>query len=216
MEGLIQRINSIQLSSQQRIGQGRFREVYGIGDGLCIKILKPIILKSYGAGVSIPIPGRLYTLLKYRVADINETEYANYQKVMYLVPTELHHYFGHLHGVIQTAAYGSVLAAEMITNSDGSISRDLHHEVVHEQEFWQGIDAVSQTFRELNIPHFGIGSGNFVVRRNADHGLHPVLIDYKKIGANFFPFQPWNYLSYCSSRKVDRIFERLKEKFSQR
>jgi len=203
---------ALDLTENTKIGEGKFREAYAIRDGLCAKVLKSTIVKSYPCGIKIKLPGRLYARAEYFVEDLNRTEMDNYRWLVENIAFEDRKYFGKIHVVIDSKRYGTVLIAERITNADGSTSRDLLHEQTIETEFWEGFDRISEIFMRYAIPHFGLGGGNLVVKKDAE-SVYPVLIDYKKIGARFFPLQPWIHLPFFAARKVARSMTKIRNEF---
>ena len=74
------------------VGEGRFRQIFRINQGECVKVLKPKLVKHYGS-LKVNFPLYWYTLLKYGVSDLNEFELLNYRRLMKGLPSNASQFF---------------------------------------------------------------------------------------------------------------------------
>ena len=62
-----------QIRPEHKIGEGRFREAYQVGDSV-VKVMKRKVHKNYGL-FSIDYPARLYIRWKFGINDYNQYEH---------------------------------------------------------------------------------------------------------------------------------------------
>lgn len=193
-----------------KIGEGKYREVFRHGDKV-IKLLKPEVVKDYRL-FCVNFPISTYTRYRFGIADFNEFEHDVYQGFIARVPVDLRDSFSHIHSV-KRVGDRSILVADLVVNDDGSISKPLsNHGCVEQASFWSRLADLEEILVEEQIPLLDIHAGNIIVKET-DEGPVPVLIDFKRCGAQTYPFQ----LSLCFGsgivKKMSRKFQRLKETY---
>jgi hypothetical protein len=190
-----------------KIGEGRYREVFQIGDETCAKFLRRTLEKNYGI-FSITFPMKTYNLLKFRTSDFNQLELQNYNDLMKRIPESSHQYFAHING-LETIDGQSVSIYQLIRNSDGSISKSLKNfGPVDSVEFWDSIEHLRKIILDLEIPYFGVNDDNILVQQEESR-IKPVFVDYKRVGMKTYPFQPWVCMHGEKAKKINRLFGRL-------
>ena len=195
----------------EKISEGRFRDVYRYND-LVIKKPKPYIIKRFRS-IEVRIPTALYTLVNYAIRDFNKYEYKQYQSIVSKIPSDLHKCFAKVHKPIKNKRT-SYSINQLVIDHGGQISKTLsEHGKVKDKQFWSLIAELEKQFSENRIFYFSVGSPNICVNRQADGRLIPVLIDYKRSGIRTFWRQLPLFLPYFSRQKMRRRFQKLREQF---
>ena len=63
-----------------------------------------------------------------------------------------------------------------------------------------------------DIPLLDIRAENIIAQKVGDHYI-PVFIDYKRLGAGTYPFQPWLIIENQRKKKMRRRFNRLRQQY---
>jgi hypothetical protein len=191
---------------EDRIGEGRYRDVYRVDRTTCAKVIKKSQKKKIG-NFEFECPTWVDLMLKMIPGDFNQREFKNYQKLMALLPEEIKQYFGKIYRVESDANY-SVAICGLITDFDGKPSLALRDfGKVEDPRFWKAIEIVIGELSSRRIPYFfGKGRENVVVKRNRDCSM-PLFIDYKWFGMT--PFQPWIYLPGKIEERLEKRLERF-------
>lgn len=199
------------LSQAVKIGEGKHREVFRLGDK-ALKILKLHIRKNYGL-FHIDFPTNLYTKYRYGIDDFNEFEYRTYKKFIERVPPEFKDRFSRIYhaGRLDGRSFS---ISDLVVNSDGSLSKPLSEYDIIDSAFWRQIDELEEILASKEIPIMDIGGENIMVKE-ADGKMIPVIIDFKRYGRKTYPFQIWLFSEQRLISKMRRRFQRLKERYKQ-
>lgn len=193
----------------QKIGEGRYREVYCIDDEFALKLLKPIVGKNY-FGVHVEFPAQLYTSFKFGISDFNRFEYDAYHNFSSRIPSELRSSFAHIYraGIFHGR---SASLSDLIVDEDGSVSRPLsEHGAVGDPLFWKRMDAIETMLLDEKIRLADVANHNIVVQ--TVNGTHiPVLVDFKRYGRRTFPFQIWLVSERQLENKMRRRFQKMRD-----
>lgn len=186
-----------------RLVKGGWCEIRAVADrpDLCAKVLIP---KRRFKGER-PDPNEIVSA-KYGIADFLEYEWANYQKIMAVCPSDLRRYFVAMHGLDQATDGRKVLVMDIVTDSQGEIAPNLVKNTAPvSPDFWRVLERLrTEVFRAHAIDHFGIVRRNVLVK-SPDH---PVIIDFQT-GRERYRGQFWLRLAYFRRRKTDRCFAKL-------
>ncbi len=188
-----------------KIGEGGIREVFRDGD-CAVKVIKPFRRKSYGL-FSINWPTELYVLLNYGIRDFNKFEFDAYVKLMSDVPDEFVRNFAAIYTARRVSGR-NISVQQLVSDVDGAVSPSLaRHGAVGDKGFWRELDSLVDLFLGMSIPYFDLHAENFVVQDSGD-GLHPVVIDYKRVGArNIFRW------SGNGDSKIIRRYAKLRQDY---
>ncbi len=195
----------------QKIGEGRYREVYAEGKH-AIKVLKPSIRKGYG-WFSLSFPTKLYSNIIFGNSDLNALEYKNFKNYIEYFDPYIKDRFMHIFGFSETET-GSVCRCELIKNSDGSISKQLKkYNHVGNGHFWHLMTEVEEALVKYEMPYFNISDTNVLVRQDGNDCV-PVFCDHKRVGIIANKFQPNAWTDSGAERKIRREFARLRKRYS--
>ena len=194
------------ITPENKIGEGRYRAVYRIGNR-AVKIIKPFIRKYYGL-FSINYSISLYTQLKFGINDFNEYEFKKYLELNEKIPAEFRDNFLHIFGTEKNNG-NSISLCELILDSDGKISMPLDRETIN-SDFWNRLDRLEEFLLDSEIYFMDIRPEN-ILARELNGSFIPVIIDYKKIDRQTYPFQIWLKFRSQIENKFRRRFQRLKE-----
>ncbi len=193
-------------------GEGRYRDTYIVGpkkDHIA-KIPKAIIEKKYPLG-TIPYPSEPYTLLKFGKANINEVDYANYQKL----PEAVRNNF-----TPNTRMINGVIVQERMQNYDGtpSVSIEEHTQKygkIQNKFFWETVEKLKQAFLLEEQPLLGVfhRGSNILVKKLSENEWIPIMIDFKRLGARSYPFQPHLNIKDRLQKKFLRQFKSFEEDY---
>ena len=194
-------------SLKEKIGEGRYREVYRFEDK-ALKILKPTVAKKYGP-FKLNLPSRLYTLSQFGINNFNEFEYEIYNKFEKRVPLDFKKNFATIYEVGEIEKK-SISLSELVLNEDGSLSIPLsNHTQIKDEHFWHKIDEIEKLLIKQEIMIMDIRGENLLVRET-NGCKNPVLIDYKRYGKRTCLRQ----LIFSKAqliKKINRRFQKLKE-----
>lgn len=196
-----------------KIGEGRFREVYSLGEFNVLKLLKPTFVKKHFF-LKFNYPTDTYTKHNYGIQDFNQYEYDMYNQFKDKIPTNLSESF------IQPLIVGkyqlrSASISELVKNQDGSIANSLEtHGPVKDQYFWKKFNELEQVLNDNKIYLMDMKPLNILVK-TSDDGLKPVLMDYKRFGKQTYPFQFWMQTDKQLADKMNRRIQRLKEDYKK-
>jgi hypothetical protein len=198
------------ISPDKKIGEGRFREAYRVGDTV-VKIMKPYVCKNYGL-FTIRYPARLYIRCKFGINDFNAFEYEQYKRLQSQFPKDLQGTFAKLYGTV--GPFGnSISIAELVKSANGEPSKTLAcHGKVKDSRFWEQLGALEQFLLDESIPLMDIRAENILVKELPDEKIIPVLIDYK-CGRRMYPFQPDLWFPSRIRAKIERRFVRIRENY---
>ena len=168
---------------------------------LCAKVLIP---KRRFKG-SKPDPNEIVST-KYGINDFLDYEWANYQKIMSVCPTDLRKYFVTIHGIENTSDGRRALIMETVYNESGKIAPNLvKNTSLLSPAFTVVLERIRhEVFLAHNIDHFGIARRNILVKSPR----HPVFIDFQT-GRERFRGQFWLHIPYFVRTKVNRCFRKL-------
>lgn len=169
--------------------KSRYRDVFLVGPDKdhVAKIPKESIKKKYPFG-TIDYPSAPYTLLKFGKANINKADYENYEAL----PTVVRERF-----TASTRMIQGVIVQERVMNYDGTPAVSVEeesreHGKIENVPFWKNIDELKDIFLSEERPLLGVfhkGSNILVKKTSADKWM-PVIVDFKRLGARSYPFQP--------------------------
>ena len=201
----------IELSQLDKIGEGGYREVFRLNDTYALKVLKPRIGRSYGSIRNIGIPANLYTRLRIGTTDFNQFEYDRYKEFIKRVPNDSRDKFSHIHcvGEIEERSFS---ISDLVVNSDGSLGRTLlEYDRLDDDNFWRRVKKLEEMLITLNIPILDITRKNIVVKE-VEGEAYPVIIDFKSLNRRYYPLQIWLYSKEQLFRKMQKGFQRIKER----
>lgn len=198
----------------KQVGEGAYRRVFRAGFGRLGKVLKSTRPKNYSL-FSIRYPMRWYTRLKFGVRDLNQFEYDNYRRLMDRVPRELERNFAKLvEPRTRKKDKQSVLIVEEVKNFDGEPSKNLLEiGPVSNEGFWRNLTQIENFFLQNKIPFFNIRPENIMVKWVNSQECIPVFIDFKRIGARTYLFQPSLRKESGANKKIRKRFARIRQEF---
>jgi len=192
--------------------KSRYRDTFLVGPKKdhVAKIPKDAIEKNYPFGtVRYPIPP--YTLLKFGNANINETDYENYQALPAVVREKF---------AAPTRMIQGVIVQERVMDYDATPSLSVEEETrehgkIGNVPFWKDIERLKKIFLSEGSPLLGVfhKGSNVVVKKMSADKWAPVIIDFKRLGGRSYPFQPHLLLRSELQKKFLRQFENFEEKY---
>jgi len=198
----------LNLFPEDKIGEGRYREVYRVGK-TAVKLIKPFIRKNYGV-FSVDLPTNAYTKIKFGVEDFNLVEYENYRNLIQSVPRELRRNFADIYwtGVLNGR---SASVSDLVCDCDGNLSKNLgSFGRVEDDFFWERMEMLEKELLRNPVTLLDIRAENIMVK-NDGRNLVPVFVDYKRCGAQSYTFQPWLISKEQQKKKIARRFRRLRK-----
>jgi len=204
----INTLPTFDITGANKIGEGRYRNVYRVGN-VAIKTLKPSIRKDYYF-FNLTYEQHWYTKHKFGIGDFNQFEYDMFTQFIEKVPPDFRNRFAHIHSVFQIEGTSHSIS-DLVLDSTGNVSRTLHkYGQVHSDVFWNHIDALQGVFIDEQIPLMDIRGENIMVQETSA-GVFPVFIDFKRYGARTYPVHFWLSSEKQRIAKMQRKFERLRE-----
>lgn len=205
---LLRQMNFV-LPEECKIGEGKFREVFSVGD-FAVKTMKPHFRKNYVLfEVNLPTP--LYTKYKFGIPDFNDHELFVYNGFIDRVPEELKNSFYQIHSVMHDGS-ASYLVAQLIKDSDGNVSLPLSKRGnVQDASFWKRIDQLEDLLIEQDIPLMDLNDAHVAVQNLGDSNV-PVFTNYKRLGSRTYPAQFWLVSRNERTKKIRRRFQTLRDK----
>ena len=211
---MISQPNQIFSNLNEKISEGRYRDVYRYNE-LVIKKQKLHIIKKL-LFIEVRIPTSLYILVNYAIRDLHKYEYKQYESIISKMPSHLHKCFAQVHKPI-TNGKTCYSIHQLVIDHGGQISKALsEYGKVSDEQFWSLIDELENRFLENRIYYFSVGPPNICVNKQADERLIPVLIDYKRCGRRTFWHQLPLFFPYFLRLKMRRRFQRLRDQFKDR
>ncbi len=199
-------------SGLEKIGEGRYREVYCDGN-LCFKFPKKYLLKRY-CGYELKYPLQRYSQYKFGIRDINVYELEIFRHVTSTLDSPLLKQIVSLSDIQETTR-GQALVGELIMNSDGSVARSLRsYKGATNRKFWETLREICFSLENKGFSYFGLSDENVVVRETSE-GVEPVVVDLKRIGRRMLPFQPLLLFRGVRQSKIQRALERLYEEYGR-
>ena len=199
----------VDLAKAEKIGQGRYREVFRMGD-LALKVLKSHVRKNYGL-FHIDYPMKVYTKYKFGIADFNQFEFEMYQGFIDRIPLNLRNRFYRIHSVDNVGGR-SYLLADLVLDDDGSLSKPLSKQGKSDNHFWERVKELEEVLIDKEVPVLDIRGENILVQNTAQ-GVIPVMVDYKRFGRKTYPFQFGLSSKKSMIKKQRRRFQRLREQY---
>ena len=194
------------ITPEKKIGEGSYREVYMVRNK-AVKVLKHFIVKDYIL-FSIKYPTHYYTKLKFGIDDFNEHEFGNYSELK--IPDEFKDNFAQIFGIEKNNG-NSFSLCELILDSDGNVSKSVkEHKNIKDIDFWKNLDKLEEFLIDNRIYLMDIRPEN-ILAKEINGSFIPVIIDYKRVGPQTYPFQFLLKSTNGIENKIRRRFERLKE-----
>ncbi|VVB73264.1 Uncharacterised protein [uncultured archaeon] len=166
------------------LARGTYREVFVEG-GMCVKSLLPYRERRYPPHVVLLHPMQDYLKHKFGIDDLNLFELDNYRRFFSDAGAGVEGRFARILDVDDDCS-----RMELIRDFDGSVSRSLKdYGRVQSGGFWDAMREVKRFVQERRIPLFDLNECNVLVQRLDERRLVPVLIDYKHVGPQLFPYQ---------------------------
>ena len=159
----------------KKIWEWSYREVFlhDTNQDLCIKKLKKKRVKTYPLWLSISINQKIYTLLKFWIADFNEYEYQQVQKIREIIPENIPK-------EVELTSEGWV--ESVIKDYDGDISKNIQN--VPQWKIWKvffkELKTIIDTLMENDIDLMDI-KNNIIVQEYEKWKYKPMLFDFKRI-----------------------------------
>jgi hypothetical protein len=198
----------------QRIGEGKYRVVSAFGFDKVAKTLKPARTKRYGF-LPVNYSMWLYTPLKFGIRDINAHEQKNYKMILAQDPKGLRSSFAEILAVRKQRGK-SVLVMKKVKDFNGETSKSLKETgPVKSRVFWRRIDKIENFFLEKKIPFFNLNGENILVKKISGSEAIPVIVDYKRIGARTYPFQPHLLIKPIAMQRVKKRFRQIRENYNK-
>lgn len=192
-----------------KIGEGRYREVFRIGDDYTLKIMKPYVRKDYGL-VSVDFPTSAYTKYKFGIEDFIKHEQENYNEFIAKIPPEMRRYFAQIYQTGETVEGKTYSLGELIVNYDSSLSKPLsEYESLPSQNFWDELSEIEEILLERQAPLLDFNTKNILVHET-EKTFSPTLIDFKRYGLKSYPVQR---LFRNEEDIIRSRFEKLRKKF---
>jgi hypothetical protein len=198
----------IDLENAVKIGEGKYREVYRVGN-FAIKMLKHSVRKNYGF-FHVDFPSQWYTKHKFGIKDFNQFEYDMFREFIERVPVDFRDRFAHIHSVgkIDGKSYS---LSDLAINGDGNPSKTLaQYGEIGSYNFWSQIEELEGVLTDNSIPIMDIRGENIMVQETSE-GVAPVFIDFKRYGGRTYSVQFWLSSEKQLVAKMQRRFERLRE-----
>lgn len=177
-----------------KLGEGKYREVFCY-KGKAVKFLKQR-------------PNN-----KNKVDDFNELEYENYCNFIEKVPLKFKINFAIIEWTGKINGKSASIS-DLIINDDGSVARSIAETgKIKDEFFWATLEKIEDLLIDSDIPLLDIRGENIIAQK-IENRFNPVFIDFKRFGANTYPFQPWLRFKYQRMKKIQRRFRRMKEIYS--
>jgi hypothetical protein len=192
------------------VGAGKYRVVTQCG-GIAEKRLHPSRNKSY-LGVQISYPMRWYTF-KFLTRNMNLDDLRHYQRFFGSVPEHLAPCFARIVGV-QKKGREWVLQQELVRDFDGTVSRSLEESgPVLSPFFWKRFDEIMDFLTRNRVPLLDLRSSNVLVKRLGGDKSIPVLFDFKRMSARYYPAQPWIWTKKGQQKRLLRRAAAIRRSF---
>jgi len=191
----------------KKIWEWSYREVFlhDTNQDLCIKKLKKKRVKTYPLWLSISINQKIYTLLKFWIADFNEYEYQQVQKIREIIPENIPK-------EVELTSEGWV--ESVIKDYDGDISKNIQN--VPQWKIWKvffkELKTIIDTLMENDIDLMDI-KNNIIVQEYEKWKYKPMLFDFKRIWWKTYWWQFWLVLKQQRKDKIYRRVNKLKNQF---
>ncbi len=196
-----------ELTLDEKIAEGHHREVFR-ADPYVWKILMPYRVKRR-AGRTVRLPLQAYIEQKHGIEDFNLHELENYRRLDPHIPDGLRGSFNPVHWAGRYQGH-SVSLSDLVLNDDGSIARPLAQAgVILDEKFWSALDEMEVFLTRCKMFLIGINRENLLVQNKNGVQL-PVIVDYKWMGREAFPYQFWLRYETCLKQKLHRKFQRLR------
>ena len=189
------------------IAEGTYRQCYATQNpNLCVKILKPNIIKQY-FGFKFDFDMKRYLKFKFGFSDINMIEYQQITKL----PEELKEF---IPSDIELTEKGLIMERPKDYTGDYSLNM-IRFGKVSNDYFWSCVDEICAVFDERKLWYQDVffKGNNIMVKKVSKDKFVPIIIDFKNIGKNFDPFQLNLLLRSEQKRKFYRRFNRFKTEF---
>ena len=191
----------------KKIWEWSYREVFlhDTNQDLCIKKLKKKRVKTYPLWLSISINQKIYTLLKFWIADFNEYEYQQVKKIREIIPENIPK-------EVELTSEGWV--ESVIKDYDGDISKNIQN--VPQWKIWKvffkELKTIIDTLMENDIDLMDI-KNNIIVQEYEKWKYKPMLFDFKRIWWKTYWLQFWLVLKQQRKDKIYRRVNKLKNQF---
>lgn len=197
----------------EKIGEGRYREAYRVGNKV-LKLLKKFSKKEYSF-FPINFPTKTYAKLKFGISDFNEYEYNIYKEFIKRVPNEFKNRFAEVYNF---GFYNdrSASLSELITDITDRPSQPLSKiGKINDSIFWERFDELEEILLKNKIFIMDIVGKNILMKISEKENI-PVLMDYKRYGKRTYPFQfilnSQNNIVESMRRKFQRVRDKYKLK----
>ncbi len=193
------------------VGSGAYRKAKIVGNNVKKTALHARKKNYFGFRVSYPM--RPYVLLKFGIRDFNVVDFQNFKRFFGNPPADLKESFAKVlgierrHGVV-------VLKQELIRDFDGNPSKNLEQAgKISDPKFWKRFREIVNFLAEKNIPFLDLAKKNILVKRKSQNTAVPVLFDYKRMDAKYYPFQPWLLTKNGRKNRLLRRAKKLEKEF---
>jgi len=185
--------------------RGAFRTVMVVAEEVCVKTINGDLDERHSR--------RLSTIdALFGIKDINRYELENYRRYFSKMSGGLDRCFARIFCVVDNQSY-----MEAVKDFDGSISRNLaEHGRVNSPSFWNLLLQIRDFAIQNRILMFDPHANNVLVKRLDGTQSIPVYIDYKWMGPQAFPGQPWLWIPKLAEMKVRRKFNGLVRDYAPR
>ncbi len=184
------------LHTDEKIGGGNLRDCYSILNkpGFCIKIVKPELKPTR----------KLQAFFFWKNTNIKE-----YQ-IYKTIPETIKPYFN---PVIE--AEKEYVLTEIPRNYDGSYALPVkRHKKINNKIFWQHVSDLFHFLEKSELWFFDVMNGNnMFVQKRSETDWRPVIIDYKRMGWQAFPWQIYLAFTWGKRKKLKRRYRKFCQKY---
>jgi hypothetical protein len=196
-----------ELPLEEKIGEGQYREVFR-SDPFVIKRLKKFVVKRRGRS-TVPTLLQPYVRKKYGIDDFNRHELIHFRQLAEMIPPALRDSFNPIHWAGHHCG-GSFSLSDLVLNADGTLAHPLAKSgIILDPEFWNTLAAIEDFLLSRRMFFTGINSGNVLVRQT-ENSWQPVIVDYKWLGWEAYPWQFWLRSWSFMEKKIRLKFKEMR------
>lgn len=191
---------------------GRFRDTFLVGPNKdhVAKVPKDKIDKQTPFG-KVSYPGPAYTLLKFGNTNVNIVDFENYQALPEIVKKEF---------APKNRLLNGIIVQERVFDYDGTPSLSVSEYAdqfgkISNKNFWNKVEELKEIFLKEKEPLLGVfaDGSNVLVKKLSEEEWVPIIVDFKRLGARAYVFQPHLRLPGEVQKRFLRRFERFERNY---
>lgn len=183
------------LHTDEKIGSGNLRDCFKVTghEDLCLKVQKKL---GFFKGLQASLLHRNKNIQEYQI-------YLN-------LPAEIKKYFNPIY-----EAHKHFLLTGIPRNHDGSRCIPVkQHQLIGNDSFWKDVEQLYAYLDKNRLWFFDVLNGNnMFVMKKSEHVWSPVIVDFKRMGWEAFPWQFNLVLRSEKKKKLKRRYEKFIRKY---